>query len=75
MVKVGTLAKYIAMAAPDLIEWEPMSSSEKPSTSEPMVLTEILRAFLMDTEEISDVVEGEWLGMNVLTFVSLLESG
>ena len=35
MVKVGTLARYIAMADPDLIECVPISTGSKPKSSFP----------------------------------------
>ena len=35
MVKVGTPARYMAMAAPDLMEWVPISEGLKPSLSSP----------------------------------------
>ena len=50
MVKVGTRAKCIAIAAPDLIECVPMSSRLKPRVSNPIAFTVTLRAFLMTVE-------------------------
>ena len=35
MVKVGTPARYMAMEAPDLMEWVPMSEGLKPRVSSP----------------------------------------
>ena len=35
IVKVGTSARYIAIAAPDRTEWVPMSSGLNPSLSSP----------------------------------------
>ena len=47
IVKVGTLARYIAIAAPERMEWVPMSSGPKPRISLPIALTMFLRAVLM----------------------------
>ena len=39
IVKIGTLSRYIAMAAPLRMEWVPQSSALKPRTSSPMIVT------------------------------------
>ena len=52
IVYVGTLARYMAMAAPDLRECVPMSSAVKPRVSLPMALTVDLSVFRMDVDEI-----------------------
>ena len=51
MVKVGTLSRYIAMAAPEQMEWVPMSLGWKPRRSFPTFLA-AERSFLRTVEEL-----------------------
>ena len=57
MVKVGTCARYIAMAAPERRECVPISVSAKPRASLPRVLTVHLKEFLIAVEVSST---GSW---------------
>ena len=50
IVNVGTLERYMAMAAPERRECVPISFSEKPRASLPSVLAVHLREFLMVVE-------------------------
>ena len=43
IVKTGHSPKYMAIAAPDLIEWVPMSLALTPSMSSPIAMTDALR--------------------------------
>ena len=51
MVKVGTLSSYIAMEAPERMEWVPMSLWWKPRRSSPTFST-AERCFLRTVEEL-----------------------
>ena len=51
MVKVGTLSRYIAMAAPERMEWVPMLSGWKPRRSLP-TFSAAEQSFLQTVEEL-----------------------
>ena len=53
MVSTGTFARYSAIAAPDLIEWHPMSIGSNPSASLPINRAAILSLVRMRYDVIS----------------------
>ena len=67
IVNVATSAKYIAIAAPDLMECVPISSGSKPSTSSPMSLAAARSFSSIVAEEMVDSLLSTKI---VLTLVS-----
>jgi hypothetical protein len=72
MVKMGTLSRYMAIAAPLWMEWVPQSSALKPRTSLPMIVTVALILCRMVLEEI---LQSLFRNQKVLTGVSLFVPG
>ena len=72
MVKVGTPSMYIAMAAPERMEWVPMSSEWKPRQYSP-TFSASEQSFFWTVEEL---MVFSFLARNiVLTVVSAFVSG
>ena len=72
MVKVGSPSRYIAMAAPERMEWVPMSSGWKPTQSLP-TFSAAERSFLRTVDEL---IVFSFMSRNiVLTVVSALVPG